>query len=432
MRRRIVGVLLAALAMTVVSWFVVGYDADAEGFHARFVPSLWIGASVVVMGMVFLGFTLLREHLGARERSPRPASAFGSRARAFALAALVPLLVLLPFVASGRWTGLVLETLVYVTIAVGLNIAVGMAGLLVLGHAAFWAIGAYTFAMLTVHLHWNFWLALPAAGVAAALAGLVVGLPALRLRGDYLAIVTLGFGEAVRLVIENESRWTGGLRGIPGPAVPELRDPDTGVKLNQLKTSFGPLGEVLWQPKDRLGCYFFALGLAVVCVACVMLLQRSRHGRALMALREDETAAQCMGISTVRIKLVAFMSAAFWAGLAGVVHPVYNASAQPKLYDFTASVLFVSMVVLGGLGSVAGSVLGAALIFLLPHLLRNWVPDAQDYRMLVFGAVMAAMMVVRPEGLLGRPGQSAAAEEEEPPTTREDAEGPGVPREATS
>lgn len=151
-------------------------------------------------------------------------------------------------------------------------------------------------------------------------------------------------------------------------------------------------------------CYWFALGLLAVCVLCVTLLSHSRLGRALFALREDETAARCMGIDTVRIKLIAFTSSAMWAGLAGVVTAEYRGSISPDLFDFNMSVLFVAMVVLGGLGSVWGSVLGATLLWTIPVLLQDFFPDIQRFRMLAFGAVMCAMMVVKPDGLLGKKG----------------------------
>ena len=166
-----------------------------------------------------------------------------------------------------------------------------------------------------------------------------------------------------------------------------------------IRTVHGPAW--LWQPRTVDDCYWFALGLLVLCVACVSLLSRSRFGRALFALREDETAAKCMGIDTVRVKLIAFTASAFWAGLAGVVHPIFRGQITPQLFDFNASVLFVAMVVLGGLGSIPGSILGAAVLFILPQVLRDKFPAVQEYRMLIFGAVLTAVMVVRPEGLFG-------------------------------
>jgi len=391
MGTRLARLLAAVAAIVVVTGPLVGAHAGAAGFEFALEPSLKLGAAALAIGLASL---LLHEAWSRFLAAPAAAGAArlssAPRARTVLLVALVAFVAALPLFASGKWMGLVLESLVYVTIATGLNIALGMTGLLVLGHAAFWAVGAYTFAMLTVHLQVNFWIAFPAAGAAAAVVGLILGLPALRLRGDYLAIVTLGFGESIRWIIKNTGHVTGGDAGIPGSELPDA----------SLRVPCGFLGRWLWQPTDRTGCYYFALVLAAACLAAVALLKRSRWGRAMFALREDETAAKCMGINTVNVKLVAFMSAAMWAGLAGVVHPIYRGQVTPELFNFDASVTFVAMVVLGGLGSVAGSALGAAALWILPALLRDWVPEVQDYRMLVFGAVLAAMMIVRPEGIV--------------------------------
>ena len=395
MLRALVRLGLAVAAVVTVTFPLVAFQAGRDGFSFALLPSLKLGGAILAIGLVTLAVhalwsRLLGEPLG--RAAGRATSTPG--ARAAALLALAVLLATLPAWAANKWVGLVFESLVYVTIAAGLNIALGMTGLLVLGHAAFWAVGGYTFGMLTVHLHWNFWCAFPAAGAAAAVVGLVLGLPSLRLRGDYLAIVTLGFGESIRWIIKNTGAVTGGDAGMPGSDLPDA----------DMRAPLGSLGAYLWQPTDRNGCYWFALALAAVCVGTCSLFKRSRHGRAMYALREDETAAQCMGIDTVRVKLVAFMSAAMWAGLAGPVYLVYRQQIEPELFNFDASVTFVAMVVLGGLGSVAGSVLGAALLWILPALLRDWIPQVQDYRMLVFGAVLAAMMVVRPQGLVGGGG----------------------------
>jgi branched-chain amino acid transport system permease protein len=399
MARRIVALLLAAAAIVAVTLPLVAVKADKEGFSFAIGPSLKLGGAVLAIGAASIVLLALGRRLAGASASRGAAAALGgARIRTGGVVLLLALLASLPGWASPKWVGLVLETLVYVTIASGLNIALGMTGLLVLGHAAFWAVGAYTFAMLTVHWHWNFWLAFPCAGAGAAIVGVALGLPALRLRGDYLAIVTLAFGEAIRWIIKNNGPVTGGDAGIPGSELPDA----------DMRQPLGGLGEVLWQPTDRAGCYWFALALAVLCVAAVFLLKHSRLGRAMFALREDETAARCMGINTVRVKLTAFMSAAMWAGLAGVVYLVYRQQVTPELFNFDASVTFVSMVVLGGLGSVAGSVLGAAILWILPALLRDWIPQVQDYRMLVFGAVLAAMMVVRPGGIVGSVSRTGA------------------------
>jgi len=391
MGTRLARLALAVAAIVLVTAPLVGLHASTEGFSVDVVPSLKLGLATFVAGALwlFLHETWTRFVAGPATAGTRRLAAARNVKIALAVA-VAAFVAAMPLFASGKWIGLVLETLVYVTIATGLNIALGMAGLLVLGHAAFWAVGAYTFAMMTVHWHANFWIAFPAAGAAAAIVGFVIGLPALRLRGDYLAIVTLGFGESIRWIIKNTGPITGGDAGIPGSELPDA----------SLREPLGVLGRFVWQPTNRNGCFYFALVLAAACLASVSLLKRSRVGRALFALREDETAAKCMGVNTVKTKLVAFTSAAMWAGLAGVIHPIYRGQVTPELFNFDASVTFVAMVVLGGLGSVAGSALGAAVLWILPALLRDWIPEVQDYRMLVFGAVLAAMMIVRPEGIV--------------------------------
>ncbi len=404
LRERMVRVLLAAAGAVVVSWPLAGFTAtEAGGARFALLPALQIGLVVLAVGTAYAagiaawGAVPTGPIRAARAAPGRPGLAWPAAILLLGFLAVVPLF------ATGSWTSNVLEAMVFATIAIGLNISMGMAGLLVLGHAAFWGVGAYTFSILVIRLEWNFWPAFLAGGCLAAVAGLLVGIPAIRLRGDYLAIVTLGFGEAVKWFLKNESRITGGDMGIPCSEIP-----GSFLRPN------GWLGGWLWQPTTMAGCYWFALGLLLACVVCVSLFTRSRFGRALFALREDETAAKCMGVDTVRVKLVAFTASAFWAGLAGAVHPVFRGQITPDLFDFNASVLFVAMVVLGGLGSIPGSIAGAAVLFILPNLLRDKLPAIQDYRMLLFGAVMAAMMVVKPEGLFGARRTEEPAGEGEP------------------
>jgi branched-chain amino acid transport system permease protein len=397
MGERLLRVLYATIGAFVLSWPFVALDGDERrGFTASVKPAFDVAMVAAAAGLVFVAVLAAQERL-RRRAAPVIRTGGESMTRKWgAPAALCLGLAVFPLLRppTDPALGLVLDTMTFATIALGLNITIGMAGLLVLGHAAFWAVGAYTFVLLTLHLHWNFWLAFPAAGAAAGAVGFLIGLPALRLRGDYLAVVTLGFGEAIRWVLKNEQHVTGGDAGVPGS---EVR--------GNLWEAQGALGEWLWQPgagNVLRECYWFALALLAVCVVCVRLLTDSRLGRALFALREDETAARCMGIDTVKVKLIAFTSSAIWAGLAGVVTAEYRGSISPDLFDFNMSVLFVAMVVLGGLGSVWGSVLGATMLWTLPVLLQQYFPDIQRYRMLAFGAVMCAMMVVKPDGLLGK------------------------------
>ncbi|MBI3087627.1 MAG: branched-chain amino acid ABC transporter permease [Candidatus Omnitrophica bacterium] len=270
----------------------------------------------------------------------------------------------------------------YALLALGLNVVVGFTGLLHLGYAAFFAIGAYAYALLNLHAGCPFWAGvIPAAAVAGA-AGVVLGIPAMRVRGDYLAIVTLGFGEIVRIAFTNLERWTGGPNGLLGIAHPTLWIPARGLY------DFG----VASQP------YYYLVVVMVMLTAMACLrMSRSRVGRAWAAIREDELAAACSGIDTFQLKLLAQGCGAAIAGLAGAIFAAKQGTITPDSFDFILSVMVLAMVVLGGLGSVPGAIVGALALGTLPELLRGLA----QYRMLLFGAVMILMMRLRPQGLLG-------------------------------
>ena len=263
---------------------------------------------------------------------------------------------------------------IYIVLALGLNIVVGLAGLLDLGYIAFYAIGAYTYALLSTHWGVSFWVGLPLGGLAAAAFGVLLGVITLRLRGDYLAIVTLGFIQIVNLVLKNWDSVTKGPNGILGIGRPAIG------------------GFVFSQP---IHFYYLILAIVLVTVFAVHRLVRSRVGRAWMAIREDEIAAEAMGVDTTRFKILAFAIGATWAGVAGVFFAGKFAFVSPESFTFFESVIVLAMVVLGGLGSIPGVILGALVIILLPELLR----DFQDYRMLAFGAALVGVMIFRPQGL---------------------------------
>jgi branched-chain amino acid transport system permease protein len=258
-----------------------------------------------------------------------------------------------------------------VILAVSLGIVNGFAGQFSLGHGGFMAVGGYAAAALTLHglsSPWGFPLAVMAGGVAAALAGIAVGLPSLRLRGDYLAIVTLGFGEIIRVVIEN-TPFLGGATGLTGIA-------------------------------PRTTIFWLAVAVLLVIVTAVRL-RESTHGRALVAIREDETAAEAMGVDTTGYKVRAFALAAFWAGIAGGLLGHYLQILSPKDFTFVRSIEIVTMIVLGGLGSVPGAVVGAVALTVLPEALRGlqgWTGNV-DLRMVVYSALLVSMMLLRPQGL---------------------------------
>jgi branched-chain amino acid transport system permease protein len=266
---------------------------------------------------------------------------------------------------------------IYVLLAMGLNVVVGFAGLLNLGYAAFFAIGAYSYALL--NLHWNcpFWIGMIAGGFVSMIFGLVIGIPSIRVRGDYLAITTLGFGEIIRIAFNNLDVWTGGPNGLLGIDRPSF---------------FGYQFSVNATP------YFYLVLVLVGIVAYLLFkMSDSKIGRALVAIREDELAARCMGVPTLKVKLYAFGLSSFIAGIAGAVFAAKQTIVTPDSFDFVLSVLILAMVVLGGMGNIWGSALGALALGLLPELLRSFA----TYRMLLFGLIMILMMIFRPQGILG-------------------------------
>ncbi|MFH1024165.1 MAG: branched-chain amino acid ABC transporter permease [Planctomycetota bacterium] len=299
----------------------------------------------------------------------------------------LPLLLALPLVASPmQMDNYLVRTAFYILLAQGLNLVVGMAGLLVLGYAAFAAIGGYTFAILAHFLQIPFWAALPVGTALAAAAGFLVGLPSLRLRSDYLAIVTLGFGETVRYLCKNLPALTLGEQGI---VVPEY------LRLHAFTVFDHTIPEVAV-------AWGMILPLAALTMFLAGRLQRSRTGRGLLAMREDELAAGATGINTVGLKLFAFTLSAGVAGLAGVFYVAHDGFISPDTFNFEESILILAMVVLGGMGRPLGVALGAAILHVVPTLLRDQFPDLQDYRKLLLGAVMVLLMMFRPRGLLGR------------------------------
>ncbi|MCU0726150.1 MAG: branched-chain amino acid ABC transporter permease [Planctomycetes bacterium] len=382
----LLGVTAAAVTFPIAS---IRWRQDRDMPATITADALRIGIAVCLVGWAALGLGALVRRL-RRTEVARAAAGLATRPapRIAFLGLLAVVLLALPFVASRQIANLAVETCIYAVLALGLNVMVGYAGLLVLGYAAFFAIGAYTFALLALRLGLGLWVSLPAAGAVAMLAGLLIGLPSLRLRGDYLAIVTLGFGEVVYYFLRTEVALTGGEFGLPNKDLPGDLQKHTSL------FGSGPLLEpTQW--------YWPALGLLLLAVFVIRRVERSRVGRALMALREDETAARCMGIDTMRLKLSAFAFAAMWAGFAGVLWAGKRNYADPRSFDFMQSIMILAMVVLGGLGSIPGAILGAVLLHAGPSLLRNVFPGIQEYRLLIFGGLMVLLMVYRPQGLLG-------------------------------
>jgi branched-chain amino acid transport system permease protein len=314
----------------------------------------------------------------------------------------LPLLEL-PFISTPDtdFGGVLFIVSVYVLVALGLNIVVGYAGLLDLGYVGFYAIGAYTVAVLTTeHGNWPYFLAIPAAVGVAMVSGVLLGAPTLRVRGDYLAIVTLGFGEIVRLSIVN-SEWLGGAAGISKiqrpPSVDIAEIPhlswDTGAPLVDLdnKTSFIVFGVL-----DQVPYYWLALTVIIIILIADKLIKDSRVGRAWEATREDEDAAELMGVPTFKFKLLAFAMGAFVGGLAGALFAGKQGYVSPQSFALLLSILFVAAVVVGGAGNRWGVIVGAAVVGYLPERFRGF----EDWRVLVFGLALMILAIYRPQGLL--------------------------------
>jgi branched-chain amino acid transport system permease protein len=286
--------------------------------------------------------------------------------------------------------------MIYIMLGWGLNVVVGLAGLLDLGYVAFYAVGAYAYAWLSLHFDLSFWICLPIAGLLAAAFGMLLGYPTLRLRGDYLAIVTLGFGEIIRILLVNLTDITGGPNGIssiPRPTFFGLPFKASSDEGNTFASFFG----IEFSTDHRIiFLYYLILVLALATNIFVKRLRRLPLGRAWEAIREDEIACKALGLNTTNIKLSAYAIGAMLGGFAGVFFASRQGFISPESFTFNESAIILAIVVLGGVGSQLGVVFASILLVLLPELGRNFA----EYRMLLFGAAMIAIMVWSPGGLL--------------------------------
>jgi branched-chain amino acid transport system permease protein len=320
-------------------------------------------------------------------------------------------LAVLPFALVGigtAWVRITNLAILYVLLSLGLNIVVGFAGLLDLGYIAFYAVGAYTYALLAsphFGLHWPFWVILPIGALVACFFGVLLGTPTLKLRGDYLAIVTLGFGEIVRIFLNNLSRpvnITNGAMGIAG--IDPFRFGTFSFATTQAVAGVTFSGPVKY--------YYLLLVVVLVVIVINLRLQDSRIGRAWEAIREDEIAARAMGINTRNMKLLAFAMGASFGGVAGGMFSAIQGFISPESFVLVESVNILAMVVLGGMGNIWGVILGALLLSFVPEVLRYTVGpvqrslfgrtliDPEVIRMLLFGITLVAMMLFRPAGIL--------------------------------
>jgi branched-chain amino acid transport system permease protein len=375
----------------------------------------------VVLSAIFIG-SLLRSWLASRkaqralsEAPAKPARpSLMARIERYVLPVMLVLMVLYPIIAiSGAGTqgaqkwinNYGVQILIYVMLGWGLNIVVGLAGLLDLGYVAFYAIGAYTYALLQTYYGVSFWLALPVAGVMAALWGVLLGFPVLRLRGDYLAIVTLAFGEIIYLVAKNWKAFTGGGAGLSVQRIDFF-----GIPFNPSPNGFAALFGLQFSPVHRLVfLYYVIFALAIITLIVTLRLRTLPVGRAWEALREDEIACRSLGINTTNTKLTAFAIGATFGGFAGCFFGANTGFVDPQSFLFIESAFILAIVVLGGMGSLLGVVLAAIVLIggieglRELDILKEWFGEKFDptkYRYLLVGLGMVLMMLWRPRGLI--------------------------------
>ncbi|MBN3861587.1 high-affinity branched-chain amino acid ABC transporter permease LivM [Pseudomonas frederiksbergensis] len=407
MTRNLKQALFSALLVWAVAYPVLGLKLSIAGISLEVqgasTSTLFIIATCSVL--MFLRVLFDREYSAAMRSVPKgkliPASASHfltlPTTQRWIIMALIVVALVWPFFGSRGAVDIATLILIYVLLGLGLNIVVGLAGLLDLGYVGFYAVGAYSYALLSHYYGLSFWICLPIAGLMAATFGFLLGFPVLRLRGDYLAIVTLGFGEIIRLFLRNLTDLTGGPNGIsniPKPTLFGLSFDRTAAEGMQtfheyFGLTYNPVSKVVF-------LYLVALLLALFALFVINRLLRMPIGRAWEALREDEIACRALGLNPTVIKLSAFTLGACFAGFAGSFFAARQGLVTPESFTFIESATILAIVVLGGMGSQLGVVLAAVVMILLPELMR----DFSEYRMLMFGALMVLMMIWRPQGLL--------------------------------
>ena len=350
--------------------------------------------------VVFVAQLLLPLAIQAKHRLPRnprfSPAAYIENHRGVVLALLIVAAFLVPVFGSRGAVNVATLALIYVMLGLSLNIVVGYAGLLDLGHVAFYAVGAYCYAILAQH-GVGFWTTLPIAALLTGTLGLLLGFPVLRLRGDYLAIVTLGFGEIIRILLNNLDSLTNGPKGINNIPKPGLFNIVFTRKGGAGETPFHELVGIPFSTEQRgIFLYLIILGLCLLTLWVINRLLRMPIGRAWEALREDEIACRSLGVNTTGIKLSAFAIGAAFAGLAGAFYAAFQGSVTPDSFTFWESAIMLAIVVLGGMGSQTGVILAALALTIIPEIAREF----SQYRMIIFGAVMVLMMIWRPQGLI--------------------------------
>lgn len=406
MRLYIKSAIFSAIVVLILSAILLGVRLTQVGTELALVGAdadvLWkVGAATVLIFLYNLFRDPIERVLGL---IPKPTLSPGLRdlsQRQFIQRLLWCFIIagalIFPFLGSRSQIDLATLVLIYVMLGLGLNIVVGLAGLLDLGYVGFYAVGAYTYAMLAQYFGIGFWTGLVAAGAMAAFFGFILGFPVLRLRGDYLAIVTLGFGEIIRILLNNLTDITGGPRGIGNIPKPTLFDLEFSRRASEGSQTFHEFFGIAFNSNHRvMFLYLLALVLVLITVFVINRLIRMPIGRAWEAMREDEIACRALGMNPTNIKLSAFTIGATFAGFAGSFFAARQGFISPESFTFIESAIILAIVVLGGMGSQIGVILAAIVMTVLPEMAREF----NEYRMLLFGLMMVLMMIWRPQGLL--------------------------------
>lgn len=396
---------VAAILTLILGFWLFCYQLQMEGVGLTVVDRLQAnGGLVLAAAVVVFLFQIFRDqiHAGwgsACEKVPAlslPSANENPGLYRIIQIALLVAVVVFAFIASRSVLDLATLIMIYVMLGLGLNIQVGLAGLLDLGYVGFYAIGAYTYALLNQKLGFSFWEALPIAGGMSALFGFLLGFPVLRLRGDYLAIVTLGFGEIIRILLNNLTTITGGPNGISGIPKPSLFGLEFSRRAEQGGQTFHEFFGISYDANFKvIFLYMMALVLVLFTILVIKRMLRMPLGRAWEALRDDEIACRSLGLNPTFIKLSAFSIGAAFAGFAGSFFAARQGFISPESFTFMESAIILAIVVLGGMGSLAGVILAAIVMTVLPEL-RAF----NEYRMLMFGLLMVVMMLWRPQGLM--------------------------------
>ena len=392
----ITGLITLILAVPIVGLPTINATEGLQ-IEPRWSVVIWM-VLAVFLGRLVLNFWWHREQTSSSSTIPLNTPFLQSLQQS--LKFFIPIGVLfalilpaMPF-ASRYVMDVAILVITYIMLGWGLNIVVGLAGLLDLGYVAFYAIGAYSYALLANYFDWSFWICLPLAGVFAAISGILLGFPVLRLRGDYLAIVTLGFGEIIRVILLNWYEFTGGPDGISGIPRPsffglEFKRSSEGTFSSFFGLDYSSMHRIIF-------LYYLILALALLTNFVTLRLRKLPVGRAWEALREDEIACRSLGINPTNTKLTAFAIGATFGGLAGSFFATRQGFISPESFTFIESAVILAIVVLGGMGSQIGVVLASVVLIGGTELFR----ELEEYRMLAFGALMVGIMVWKPRGLL--------------------------------